>query len=102
MTADSTGRFAFRLFDIAGKTEYVVEANGIRSNNYTIDVSNLPYVQKLDLQYRYPAYTQLAPLTVDSTGDIAALKGTLVRIRLTSTVPTQGGRLVVDGGESAG
>src|SRR5215510_4572790 len=97
MTGDSTGRFSFRLFDIGGKTEYAVEANGVRSTTYTIDVSNLPYVKQMDLQYRYPAYTQLEPLTVDSTGDIAALKGTMVRIRLTSTVPTQGGRVIVDG-----
>ena len=58
--ADSTGRYAFRLFDIGAKTQYAVEANGVRSTTYTIDVSNLPYVKRMDLQYRFPAYTQLA------------------------------------------
>ena len=100
MAADSTGRFAFRMFDIGGKTQYAVEANGVRSTTYTIDVSNLPYVKRMDLQYRYPAYTQMAPQDVDSTGDIAALKGTTVRIRVASTVPTQGGRVIVDGGDT--
>ena len=100
MTADSTGTFAFRLFDIASKTQYSVEANGIRSNTYTLDVSNLPFVKQIDLQYRYPAYTQLPPTDVDSTGDIAALKGTLVRVRVAPTVPTNGGRIVVEGGDT--
>jgi hypothetical protein len=100
MMPDSTGQYAFRLFDIAGKTEYAVEANGVRSTVYTIDVSNLPFVKQVDLQYRFPAYTQLAPQNVDSTGDIAALKGTMVRIRVQPTVPTQGGRVIVDGGDT--
>jgi hypothetical protein len=100
MTADSSGVFAFRLFDIGSKTQYSVEANGIRSNTYTLDVSNLPFVKQIDLQYRYPAYTQLPPNDVDSTGDIAALKGTLVRVRVAPTVPTTGGRIVVEGGDT--
>jgi hypothetical protein len=88
------------LFDIAAKTQYAVEANGVRSTTYTIDVSNLPYVKRMDLQYRFPAYTQLKPLDIDSTGDIAALRGTIVRIRIGSTVPTNGGRVIVDGGDT--
>ncbi|MGH7634882.1 MAG: hypothetical protein ACRENC_14195, partial [Gemmatimonadaceae bacterium] len=77
MTADSSGRYAFRMFDIGSKTQYAVEANGVRSTTYTLDVSNLPYVKRVDLQYRYPAYTQLPPENIDSTGDIAALEGTM-------------------------
>ncbi len=100
MTGDSTGRFAFRLFDISGKTEYAVEANGVRSSTYTLDVANLPYVKRMDLQYRFPAYTQLEPQDVDSTGDIAALKGTMVRLRVAPTMPTTGGRVIVDGGDT--
>ena len=100
MTADSNGVYAFRLFDIGSKTQYSVEANGIRSNTYTLDVSNLPFVRQIDLQYRYPAYTQLPPNDVDSTGDIAALKGTLVRVRVVPTVPTTGGRIIVEGGDT--
>ena len=100
MTADSTGKYAFRLFDIASKTQYSVEANGVRSSTYTLDVSNLPFVKQIDLQYRYPSYTQLAPSDVDSTGDIAALKGTMVRVRVAPTVATNGGRIVVEGGDT--
>ena len=70
----------------ARRRSTLVEANGVRSTTYTLDVSNLPYVKRMDLQYRFPAYTQLAPQDVDSTGDIAALQGTMVRVRVTPTV----------------
>jgi hypothetical protein len=100
MLPDSSGRYAYRMFDIGNKTQYAVEANGVRSTTYTIDVSNLPYVRQMDLEYRYPAYTQLPPLDVDSTGDIAALKGTMVRIRVAPTLATKGGRVVVDDGDT--
>ncbi len=101
MLPDSTGAYAARLFDISNATQYIVEATGVRSGTFTIGVSNLPYVRTMNLQYRYPAYTQLDPLDVDSTGDIAAVKGTMVRVRVTPTVPTTSGRVIVDGGGDA-
>ncbi|MFI5310889.1 MAG: DUF4175 family protein, partial [Gemmatimonadales bacterium] len=100
MPADSGGRFAFRLFDVTKRTEYAVEASGVRSPVYHLDVTNLPYVKRVDLEYRFPAYTQLPPQRVDSTGDIAALKGTMVRVRVTPTIATAGGRVIVDGNDT--
>src|SRR5436309_3537321 len=99
----SVGRYAglytFRLFDIAAPMEYVVESNGVRSPVYRIDVADVPYTKKLGLDYHFPAYTGLAPQAVDEGGDIAALKGTQVRVRVTTTVPARGGRLVVERGQ---
>ena len=100
MTADSSGRYNYRLFDLAKVTEYSVEASGVRSAVYKLDVADLAYVKRLDLEYRYPAYTQLPNQHVDSTGDIAALKGTIVRVRVTPTRPTNGGRVIVQGGDT--
>ena len=36
MTVDSSGRYAFRLFDIVNRTRYAVEASGIRSPAYML------------------------------------------------------------------
>ena len=103
MALDSVGKFAgrytFRLFDIAAPMEYVIESNGVRSPTYRIDVADVPYTKKLGLEYRFPSYTGLSPQAVDEGGDIAALKGTQVRVRVTTTVPARGGRLVVERGE---
>ncbi|HET9424558.1 MAG TPA: hypothetical protein VFO55_04230 [Gemmatimonadaceae bacterium] len=99
MTADSTGKYTARLLDIGVPTEYLVEANGIRSATYRIEVTNLPYVKNMNMEYRYPGYTGLPAEKFDSTGDIAALKGTLVTLEVETTMPTQGGQVVLDNGE---
>ena len=100
MAGDSAGRYNYRLFDLAKVTEYAVEASGVRSPVYRLDIADLAFVKRLDLEYRYPAYTQLPVQHVDSTGDIAALKGTMVRIRVTPTRPTSGGRVIVQNGDT--
>ena len=103
MALDSTGKFAgrytFRLFDIAAPMDYIIESNGVRSPAYHIEVEDVPYTKKLGLEYRFPSYTGLAPQAVDEGGDIAAVKGTQVRVRVTTTVPARGGRLIVERGE---
>ena len=53
-----------------------------------LKVVDLPYVQKLELEYRFPAYTGLEPRKVEDGGDIAVLKGTEVRVHV---VPTMSG-----------
>jgi len=102
MSADTAGGgdFSARLFDVSAATEYLVESTGLRSRVYRLSVADLPYAKRLDLEYRYPAYTGLAVQRVDSAGDIVAPAGTLVRVRVTSTMPTPGGRLVVDNGDT--
>ena len=100
MTPDSNARFTARLLDVAAPTEYLIETNGLRSRSYRLKVADLPYARRIDLEYRFPAYTGLATQRVDSAGDIAAVTGTLVRVRVTPTVTTPGGRLIVDGGDT--
>src|SRR5688572_19604245 len=96
MTSDTTAQFSARLLDVSAATEYLVETNGLRSRTFKLSVADLPYTRQIDLEYRYPAYTGMPVQRVDSAGDIAAVAGTLVRVRVHSTVPTKGGRLVVE------
>jgi hypothetical protein len=100
MSADSLSRFSARLLDVSAATQYLVETTGMRSRVYQLNVANLPYAKRLDLEYRYPAYTGLPVQRMDSTGDIAAPAGTVVRVRVTPTVATPGGRLVVENGDT--
>ena len=72
------GAFEGMLFHVEKTAEYYVESNGVKSPTFTIDVVDLPTVDKLVLEYRFPAYTGLEPRTVDPGGDIAAIKGTEV------------------------
>jgi uncharacterized protein DUF4175 len=89
--------FEILLLALDEKTEYFVESEGIRSSTHTIDVADLPYVDQLQLEYHFPAYTGLAPRTIEDGGDIAALRGTRVELTITPTMLTPSGRLLVDG-----
>jgi len=91
------GSYEIFLFDLDVPTDYYVEASGVRSRMFRIDVADLPSVRQIDLEYRFPAYAGLAPRTVEDGGDIAALRGTRVRLLIQPTIPVERGQLVVDG-----
>ncbi len=95
LPADS-GRFEILLLDVADETEYYVESSGVRSETFTIEVADLPYVDELKLVYHFPAYTGLEPRTVENGGDIAALAGTRVELHAKPTISTPAGVLWVD------
>ncbi|GMV05757.1 MAG: hypothetical protein AMXMBFR53_20340 [Gemmatimonadota bacterium] len=91
------GTFQVLLLGLGERTEYFVESTGVRSPTFAIDVADLPYVGQLDLVYHFPAYTGLPPRTVEDGGDVVALPGTQVEVRITPTLPSPGGRLLLDG-----
>ena len=96
------GQYEGMLFDLAAPIEYFVEANGVNSKHYTLKVVDLPYVQRLELEYHFPAYTGLAPQKVEDGGDIAVLKGTEVRVRAVPTMTASGGQIVLGDKDRSG
>ncbi len=95
-------RFEGMLFDLKDSIEYYVEADGVKSPSYTMTVVELPAVTALEMEYVYPAYTGLAPQKIEVGGDVAALAGTEVRFRITSSMPTPSGALKLDPAGEAG
>ncbi len=93
---EDEGVFEVLLFDVQESTEYFVEALGVQSATFALEVVDLPYVERLEHEYFFPAYTGLEPRTVEEGGDIAVLKGTEVRLRIFPTIATPGGQLVLD------
>ena len=93
--------FEVMLFHIDAAMEYYIESNGVYSPTFTMAVLDLPTVDRLVLEYHFPEYTGLEPRTVDPGGDIAVIHGTEVRMRITPTMTTPGGRVRLDdeGGE---
>jgi len=95
------GQYEGMLFDLAAPVDYFVEAAGVRSTTFTLKVVDLPYVQRLELEYRFPAYTGLPPQKVEDGGDIAVLRGTEIRVRAFPTMESRGGAVVVSDKRSA-
>ena len=98
MARTENGSYEGMLFDVAEPVEYFIEAAGVRSPVFNLKVVELPYVKQLDLEYHFPSYTGLAPRTVEDGGDIAALRGTNVNVKVTPTMTAQGGRILLDDG----
>lgn len=94
------GRYEGMLFDLPATTEYFVEASGVRSPVFTLTVVDIPYVQRLDLEYHFPTYTGLEPQKVEDGGDVAVLRGTEVRLRVHPTMKAPGGRVALNDKQS--
>src|SRR3954452_318717 len=92
---NENGTYEGMLFDLAAPVEYFVEANGVNSKQYNLKVLAPPYVQRLELEYHFPAYTGLAPQKVEDGGDIAVLKGTEVHVRAVPTMAAPAGAIVL-------
>ena len=95
------GSYEGILFDVAGSLAYYVEAEGVRSPTYALTVVDVPYVQRLQLEYHFPAYTGLEPQTIEDGGDIAVIAGTEVRLKVFPTMTSTGGRTALNGKETA-
>ncbi len=85
---EETGAFELVLFGIADATDYFVRSSGVQSEMHRIDVEILPYVDRLELVYEFPAYTGLPDRTVEEGGDVAVLRGTRVHLRAFPTIPS--------------
>ena len=99
--AGDTAAFEGMLFHVEKTADYFVESNGVRSTTFKMEVVELPTVDHLVLEYRFPTYTGLEPRTVDPGGDVAAIKGTEVRLKITPTMATPGGRVLLNENDSA-
>ncbi len=101
MVRGESGGYEGMLFDVSTPMDYYVEAEGVRSGTFALKVVEMPYVQKLELEYHFPSYTGLKPQKIEDGGDIAVLRGTEVRVRAVPTMTTPGGQVVVQKAEPA-
>jgi hypothetical protein len=97
---DTTTGYSLMVFDMSEPREYFVEASGVRSEVFRIEVVDLPYVEDIAVEYRFPSYTGLAPQVQEGSGDVVALTGTRAIIHITPTVEVTAGMLVVQPGDT--
>ena len=102
MVRGETGAYDGMLFDLAAPVDYYVEAEGVRSGTFTLKVVEMPYVQRLELEYHFPRYTGLPPQKIEDGGDIAVLRGTQVRIRAVPTMASASGQVVIGKNAASG
>ncbi len=97
MEPDPRGsHFRYLLVDVQASQHYYVESMGVRSPIYSINVIDQARAERIDLTYNFRAYTGMSPQTVENEGDISALKGTRMDLRIHLSLPVQSARLLFD------
>ncbi|MBN2321570.1 MAG: hypothetical protein JXR49_21005 [Acidobacteria bacterium] len=90
--------FRYLLVDVRASQQYYVESKGVRTPVYSLKVVERARVDRMDLTYNFPAYTGMSPQAVEDEGDIFALKGTKMDLRVRFNIPVEDARLVFDDG----
>ncbi|HEY7671187.1 MAG TPA: hypothetical protein VIC71_03135, partial [Gammaproteobacteria bacterium] len=91
--------FDFTFFAVREGLRYYVSAAGIRSQEYGIEVVDLPEVTQIKLTYEYPAWTKLEPRIEEHGSDIRAVEGTVVTVEVTTDQPLTSAMLVANDAE---
>ena len=89
--------FEFTFYAVREPVRYYVVAAGVHSEEFLVDVVDLPRVRNVKLTYHYPRWTQLESETVDPGSDISAVAGTQVQVEVTTDQPLGAAELIVNG-----
>jgi hypothetical protein len=91
--------FDFTFFAVREPLRYYVSAAGIRSQEYGIEVVDLPEVTQIKLTYEYPQWTKLEPLVEEHGSDIRGVEGTVVTVEVHTDQPLASAMLVANDAE---
>jgi len=92
------GGTAYALFDLREPVDYYVEADGIRSEVFRVEIIDAPRVASVVFNLSFPAYTGLGQVTLDNERELRAVKGTRVRAVVTFDRPTEAAALRFENG----
>jgi hypothetical protein len=90
--------YQFLIAGVPESLEYYVEAGGVRSRHYRLNVVDLPAVKRIKVTYRYPAWTGLPKKVEDPGGDLRAVEGTDAQVDIETDRPLTNGALLFDDG----
>ncbi|HEX2492057.1 MAG TPA: DUF4175 family protein, partial [Blastocatellia bacterium] len=98
--AKNNNEFQFFIFNIQEDTEYWVESNSVKSEVFKLTVADLPYVKRIDQTQSFPAYTGLAPKTMEDAPNVSVLAGATVKLVAKLTGKAKAARIVLrEGGK---
>ena len=84
LTADSSGIFWFSSSAVRNSFKYFVKAEDVVSEEYTVNVIDRPIVKTLDLTVSPPAYSKIERVQQRDNGNVTALMGSSILIKLAS------------------
>ncbi|MEW5978089.1 MAG: DUF4175 family protein [Acidobacteriota bacterium] len=100
-SSKESNAFSFIFLDVNEKIHYYVQAGSVKSHEYTISVVEVPRVERINLTYRFPAYTGLPTKFEEDGGDIYAVKGTVVLLEAQTSADAASARIVLEDGTAS-
>src|SRR5580693_836189 len=97
-TEQGGSAYQFLIAGVPETLDYYVEAGGVRSQTFKLNVVDLPSVKKVAVTFHYPAYLGLKEVTEDPGGDLRAVEGTVGEVTVTTDRPLASGEIVLDDG----
>ena len=74
----SNGIFSFTFTNVTKPIDFYLEANGVKSLTYTLNVIKTPTIQNISLSLDYPSYTQKKDEKIDNRGNLLVPEGTKI------------------------
>src|SRR5215467_5240996 len=90
--------YQFLLAGVPESLEYYVEAGGVRSTTYKLNVVDLPSIKNIRVTYHYPAWLGAKDEVEDPGGDLRAVEGTTAEVAVKTDRPLTTGAILLDDG----
>ena len=101
MAAVGEGIYAGTIAGVRVPLDYSVVAGDGEGETYHVSVIERPFVTDIRLTYEFPRYSRLLSRDVEeNTGDITALRGTVVGLTVSASKPLTGAWLAMSHGDS--
>ena len=82
---DSLGNYNFKLKAVRNSFKYFASAEDVKSREYSIVVVDRPVIKMLSVTINSPSYSGIPKIIQKDNGNISALTGSRVDVRLSST-----------------
>ncbi|HTB10261.1 MAG TPA: hypothetical protein VK752_01750 [Bryobacteraceae bacterium] len=94
----SGSAYEFLFASLPEPVEYYVEAAGVKSKTYKLDVADLPGIKNIKVTYHYPSWLGLKDAVEDPGGDLRAVAGTVAELTIETDRPLKAGEIMMDDG----
>ena len=85
LKADSLGIYNYKLKSVRNSFRYFASAEDVKSKEYSIKVVDRPIIKMLSVTVNSPSYSGIPQLVQKDNGNISALTGSKIEIKLSST-----------------
>ena len=85
LSADSLGDYNYSVNSVRNSFKYYAAAHDVKSKEFNIKVIDRPVIKTLDVNINSPSYSKIPPVEQKDNGNITALAGSGVRLKITST-----------------